>query len=238
MKDKTTVLQGRAKVTRKPSSRPRATHVAERDPVDGKTRLILTGEVVFAETGIHGASMREIAAKAGMGNHFAVQYHFGTREGLVAAIFTYRMEQMEPARGRMLAAAEAANLLKDARTLIDIVMLPQLELHDEAGNHSYARFLSQYLLDSRSTEFGDFGGEPPNLARTLGLLRSRLDYLPTAAAQRRLVSASLMFLNILVRHEEPTPDTKNVESFEAALEDTMEQIVASICMPLRLGSEK
>jgi AcrR family transcriptional regulator len=223
-------------MTRKPSLRPRVQRIAEGDPVDAKTRLILTGEVVFAETGIHGASMREISAKAGMGNHFAVQYHFGTREGLVAAIFNYRMEQMEPARGRMLAAAEAAGRLKDARLLIDIVMLPQLELQDEAGNHSYARFLSQYLLDSRSTEFGDFGGKlPPNLARTLDLLRARLDYLPTAAAQRRLVSASLMFLNILVRHNESAPDGENVESFGAALEDTMEQIVASICMPMRLA---
>jgi AcrR family transcriptional regulator len=197
--------------------------------------LILTGEVVFAETGIHGASMREIAAKAGSGNHFAVQYHFGTREGLVDAIFNYRMEQMEPVRGRMLAAATAAGRLKDARSLINMVMLPQLELEDAEGNHSYARFLSQYLLDIRSTEFGDFGGPlPPNLARTLELMRARLDYLPGAVAQRRLISASLMFLNILVRHHGLVRGNKNGESFGAALEDTMEQIVVSICMPLRL----
>jgi hypothetical protein len=116
-----------------------------------------------------------------------------------------------------------------------MVMLPQLELEDAEGNHSYARFLSQYLLDIRSTEFGDFGGPlPPNLARTLELLRARLDYLPGPVAQRRLISASLMFLNILVRHHGLVPDNKSVESFSAALEDTMEQIVVSICMPLRL----
>ncbi|WP_254657245.1 hypothetical protein [Sphingobium fuliginis] len=32
--------------------------------------------------------MREIAAQAGQGNHAAVQYHFGSREGLVRAYST------------------------------------------------------------------------------------------------------------------------------------------------------
>ena len=222
-------------MARKTSLGSRAPRVAEGDSVDVRTRLILAGEVVFAEAGMHGASLREIASKANQGNHFAVQYHFGTREGLVDAIFDYRMTQMEQSRGRMLAAAEAAGRLKDARTLIDVVLLPQLDLQDADGNHSYARFLSQFLLDNRSTKFGDFAAKlPPNLERSLDLLRARLDYLPAAVAQRRLVSASLMFLNILVRHHGLVSLDESAESFGAALEDTMEQIVASLCMPLRL----
>ncbi len=58
------------------------------ETLDGKTRLILAGERLFAKGGIHGASMREIAAQAGQGNHAAVQYHFGSREGLVRAYST------------------------------------------------------------------------------------------------------------------------------------------------------
>jgi AcrR family transcriptional regulator len=80
--------------------------VADREGGDGKERMILIGEVVFADHGIAGASMREIASKAGQKNHYAVQYHFGSREGLVKAIFDYRMQQMEPARQAMLEQAE------------------------------------------------------------------------------------------------------------------------------------
>jgi AcrR family transcriptional regulator len=208
--------------------------MSDRDAGDVKERMILIGEVAFADNGIAGASMREIASKAGQRNHYAVQYHFGSREGLVKAIFDYRMQQMESARSAMLQRAADDDLLTDARTLLDIVMLPQLDLEDAEGNHSYASFLSQYLLRSRSTMFGDFGSEsPPVLQRTLDLLRDRLAYLPTPVAQRRLVNGCLMFLNMLVTHRGTGAVDDMGERFEHALEDTMEMIVTSICMPLR-----
>ena len=203
--------------------------------IDGRTKMILVAESLFAEGGINGVSMREIASKAGQGNHFAVQYHFGSREGLVEAIFDYRMDQMEPVRERMLAAAERKGRLDDARTLLDMVYLPQLELPDGEGHHSYAGFLSQYLMRSKSHRFGDFGGAShPNLERTFELLRKRLSYLPEDVAQRRLVTASFMFLAILARHETFETRAADEESFEAALDDTIEQIVACVCAPLRL----
>lgn len=205
--------------------------------IDGKTKMILVAEALFAEGGINGVSMRKIAAQAGQGNHFAVQYNFGSRDGLVEAIFDYRMEQMEPVRERMLAAAEARGRLDDARTLLDMVYLPQLELPDGEGHHSYAGFLSQYLMRSRSHRFGDFGGgSHPHLARVFDLLRKRLSYLPEDVAQRRLVTASFMFLAILARYETFEHSAPGEESFEAALDDTIDQIVSCVCAPLRLDA--
>lgn len=206
----------------------------EADHVDAKERMILVGEVLLAAQGIYGVSLREVASKAGQRNHNAVQYHFGSREGLIRAIFEYRMAQMEPARSRMLEQAEAQGLLMDARSLLDIIMLPQLDLEDVEGNNSYAGFLSQYLLWNRSTRFGDFGSKsPPHLARVLALLRERIAYLPTPVAQRRLVNGCLMFLNILVSHRGTGGPGGLEEPFELALEDTMEMIVFSICMPFK-----
>ena len=213
------------------AGRPRKRDEAAAGP-DARTRLILAAEGLFAEHGIAGASLREIASRAGQGNHFAVQYHFGSREALVRALFDFRMEQMERARGDMLEAAATEDRLWDARTLVEIVLLPQLDLQDADGNHSYAAFLAQFLLRSRSSVFGDFGGEsPPNLSRALQLLQRRLDHLPTAVAQRRLVGACLTFLNILVSHHGEDAD-KLEEDFADALDDTLEQIVAGLCMPL------
>lgn len=202
------------------------------DEGDAKTRLILTGEALFAEVGIGGVSLREIASKAGQGNHFAVQYHFGSREGLVQAIFDYRMRQMEPMRGTMIAALEADGRADDARAILEVILLPQLEL-DGGVNRSYGTFLSQYLLRGDWDEFGGFGSEaPPQLRQALRLLRERVHYLPAAVAQRRLVNVSLMFLNLLVRHAR-MDEHAFPEDFDDALEDTMEQIVMAMCMPLR-----
>jgi len=197
-------------------------------------KIILAAEEMFADGSFDGASLREIAIRAGQGNNFAVQYHFGSRDGLVLAIFDHRMGQMEAARGKMLARAEAQGLLRDARTLLDIIYLPQLELQDADGNRSYANFLGQYLLRSQSSKFGDFGENvPPNLARTFTLLRERLIYLPDAVAQRRLIACSLMFLNILVQKRTSDERGTEVENFDDALEDTMEQIVTTICSPIK-----
>jgi hypothetical protein len=92
-------------------------------------------------------------------------------------------------------------------------------------------------MRSKSHRFGDFGGEShPNLARTFELLRERLSYLPEDVAQRRLVTASFMFLAILARHEAFEAREPGEESFEAALDDTIEQIVSCVCAPLRLDT--
>src|SRR3546814_2536263 len=62
---------------------------------------------------------------------------------------------------------------------MDIICLPQLELIDAHGDHSYANFLCQYLLRNSDTEFGRFGGHlPPHIGEALALLRARLHFLP------------------------------------------------------------
>jgi hypothetical protein len=142
------------------------------------------------------------------------------------------MQQMEPARGEMLTAAERAGRLKDARTLMEIVFIPQLRLADASGNNYYGSFLSQYLQRSHGTKFGDFGSVlPPNLDRTLKLLRRRLDYLSEPIAQRRLLTACFMFLNILSSYNSGRVRTQEDENFESALDDTLEQIVLATCLP-------
>jgi len=209
--------------------------IASKSGVFSKTQIqiILAAEKLFAKTGIDSVSLREIAAKAHQRNNFAVQYHFGSRENLVRAVFGHRMQQMEDQRGRMLVEAERAGTLHNIRTLLEMVYLPQLGLLDADGAHSYANFLCQYLLRQRSEEFGDFGTRlPMHLDKILRLLRIRLGYLPTAAAQRRLISASLVFLNILMVYGETEDGAVRAESFETALSDTMLQIELAICAPL------
>jgi hypothetical protein len=56
-----------------------------------------------------------------------------------------------------------------------------------------------------------------------------MENLPEAAAQRRLVTACFMFLNILVIHTRD--DNFGTESFEVALSDTLDQIVLALEAP-------
>lgn len=201
-----------------------------------KVALILAAEVLFARDGIEGASLREIASQAGQRNHHAVQYHFGSRDSLVQAVFDYRMNQMEEMRGLMLSQAEAEGKLTDLRTMVEVIFLPQIQLIDAFGDHSYAAFLTAYLQRYQAQQFGQFGDHvAPQLARTLALLRSCLGYLGEAAAQRRLITACFMFLNILVTHTSGNGSAE--ERFEDAVEDTIGQIVAAFSAPVKTGAE-
>lgn len=196
-----------------------------------KVALILAAEVIFARSGIENASLREIASLAGQRNHHAVQYHFGSRDALVQAVFDYRMEQMEQARADMLICAEADGKLDDLRAITEIIFVPQIDLIDAHGDHSYAAFLNAYLLRYEASRFGQFGGgrAAANLDRTLQLLRQCLGALPEAVAQRRLVTACFMFLNILMIHTRGSDG--GGEPFEAAVKDTLDQIVAALSAP-------
>jgi AcrR family transcriptional regulator len=67
-----------------------------------RAKLMSAGERLFAEQGIHGAQIRDIVRAAGQANDSAVHYHFGSRDGLLAAICERHIEAMEPARRRRL----------------------------------------------------------------------------------------------------------------------------------------
>ena len=50
-------------------------------------RLIRAAETLFAARGIDAVSMREIATAARCGDTNAVTYYFGSKDGLLAAVF-------------------------------------------------------------------------------------------------------------------------------------------------------
>ncbi|MFC7467297.1 TetR family transcriptional regulator [Actinomadura keratinilytica] len=52
-------------------------------------------EEVFAAQGVDGAQLRDITRLAGQANPSAVQYHFGSRAGLLDAVMAERQERTE-----------------------------------------------------------------------------------------------------------------------------------------------
>ena len=52
---------------------------------DGRRAILVAAERMFADYGLHGASLRQISEAAGQKNTSAIQYHFGNRDRLVEA---------------------------------------------------------------------------------------------------------------------------------------------------------
>ena len=73
-----------------------------------RRRILEAAEELFMQHGFEGASMRLLTAKAGV-NLAAVNYHFGSKDALIEAVFQRRLDPMNAAR-----LAELDRLEKDA----------------------------------------------------------------------------------------------------------------------------
>jgi AcrR family transcriptional regulator len=107
-------------------------------------RLVVAAERLFALRGIDGVSLRQIAAEAGSGNNSAVHYHFGSKEGLIAAIFEHRLPRITSER-RLLAARCDPD---DLRSRFEAHYLPVLNLAEAPDNH-YVSFVEQLQRRAR-----------------------------------------------------------------------------------------
>lgn len=96
-----------------------------------RDRILHAAEVLFAERGLDGVSLREINRAAGAGSAVAVQYHFHDRAGIVRAIVDKHRMSIDTARHAVLDHLEAEG---DA------------DLHDLAG--ALVRPLATKLADA------------------------------------------------------------------------------------------
>lgn len=109
--------------------------------------LLDTAERLFAERGIGGASLRAITGAAGT-NLAAVNYHFGSKEGLVRALFTRRLGPLNQQRLERLAECEA----EDGPPAVECVLRAFVEpvvrmLRDAEHGRAFARLVGRSFHD-------------------------------------------------------------------------------------------
>lgn len=100
---------------------------------------------LFAERGVDGVTVREIAAAAGQKNHGAVGYYFGSKEALVRAIVMDGAVELEQLRNAALDALEAEGGPRTVREVVDVLILPVTAL----GDRYYVRFITLFSMSHR-----------------------------------------------------------------------------------------
>lgn len=116
-----------------------ATRTRLEDYPKGARKLILAAERLFGQHGIDNVSLRQIVAAADQANNYAVQHHFGSKEGLVEAIFTIRMAELDTVRGTALEKIKKQKTI-GPQDLVRAIYMPILEAFDEKQQHLYADF--------------------------------------------------------------------------------------------------
>jgi len=79
---------------------------------DTKTRILDVAEGLFMEHGFEATSLRQLTSAAGV-NLAAVNYHFGSKDGLVRAVFSRRLKPLNEERIRLLEACDLENGRED-----------------------------------------------------------------------------------------------------------------------------
>jgi AcrR family transcriptional regulator len=167
--------------------------------------IIECAERLYAERGVNGVSLREIGAAAGQRNTGAVRYHFGSKAGLLSAVFEHRMTEANTLRERMLDEADAAGRGMEQRTLVEALVLPLAALLGEPGRPSwYARFLAQTAIDP---QLANAVGYRPGTPWTSGAVKaeqrilSSLHQLPAHLRRQRFLLLVGFFTHALADWE-------------------------------------
>jgi AcrR family transcriptional regulator len=114
--------------------------IIEESVVDSsRDKLILSAEVLFAEHGFNGVSVRDIANAAGV-NSALVGYYFGGKEGLLSEVYTRHCEPLIRERTRLLAEARASEGGLTLEKVIAAFIAPSLEVTtDKNGRTGFTR---------------------------------------------------------------------------------------------------
>lgn len=118
-------------------------------PASTRQRLMDAAEVLFAEHGLGGASVRMIVSQIGA-NVASIRFHFGSLDGLKRAVLLRRFEPLVARRLRELeqARTETTGPL-DVATILRIWFAPvqDLLLSDDPGERAFPRILARMLVE-------------------------------------------------------------------------------------------
>lgn len=118
-----------------------------------KDRILDVAEQLFSGHGFGATSMRAITNAAGV-NLAAVNYHFGSKDGLVRAIFERRLSPMNEERLRRLRILEQEHgAVIPVAELIKAFVGPALELSrdESAGGARFVRLLGRSYTEPSET---------------------------------------------------------------------------------------
>ena len=108
---------------------------------DTRERLLATAEELFATRGIDAVSVRDIT-EAADANTASINYHFGSKRGLIDAIVERRAEALGRRRAELLDELEGSDPV-DLRAVTRAMVLPTAELvHDDPTGRFYVSFLA------------------------------------------------------------------------------------------------
>ncbi len=195
-------------------------------------------------------SLRQINLASGQRNSSATQYHFGTKVGLIEALFDYRMEAINARRVELLRQIEGQIDDEDAATslrrLVEALIFPLAEqVKTQGGACNYIAIAAQanghpnyHAIAQRRSRHG------AGLQRLLTLLRQRLAGIPESLIRERFGMALRQVFNELADYQRLHPAGTGGAGMTLFVNNLVDAVTAQFAAPVsattlqELGSEQ
>ena len=188
--------------------------------------MLDAAEEIACEIGIGAITLSGVQERSGQANKSAASYHFGSRQGLLAAMLARRMIPIERHRHQLLASAgDSAGLA----ALCDALVRPLAVACLGVPESRYARFLAQAMIDPHLGTLALTHPESGSFREIRTLIQRHLD--PDGSEplidQRIAAVMSMVVTTLALREGHPQlPDP------ERAIDDLVAMCLAALSAPL------
>lgn len=199
-----------------------------------RDRLLEQGALLFARHGVDGVTARQLHEAAGARNESALQYHFGSKEGLALEILRRHLDAVEQRRARLVAAIAAEGRERDLRTLVHALAAPMAaDLETDAGR-AHLRLVANLDHPSLAYRAPFRLTDAPAGAAVARWLREALAALPEPVLVERLAALREQLIGLMGRRAQMLDDRpagRRVASTGVFLHNLVDVLVAGLAAP-------
>ncbi len=192
---------------------------------------------LFAERGIDGVTVRQIAEAAGQKNHAVVGYYFGSKEALVRELIVDGARAIDIRRNAWLDSCEAKGGPHTVAEVIEGMIETSLDPDASPGDESFNRFFTLLGLSHRAFFMEALEGRwNTGYQRCLEHLRRLMPEMPAAKKNERFVFLGSTLGAVLASRESELSDKSRPHRMwqsGATLNHAAKVIAAMIEAPFR-----
>lgn len=192
-------------------------------------------EKLIAERGIENVSIRDIVSEAGQKNESALQYHFKSLTGLIAAIHAERSAETQARREDLLEELLARTPEPTLRQLCILMVKPAFDLaRSDVGFRRYIKAFGHELALTETSALSravSHGAGGPSGQQLAGLLKRAMPHLDEEAYQRRM-EAAVRFCSASMFHQARQRNAFRGDSADLFFHSLMDALVGLLSAPV------
>jgi AcrR family transcriptional regulator len=198
----------------------------------GKQAILDAAAVLMDERGVDNVTTQDINQASGHRNRSAVQYHFGSRDGVIQAVMARSMQPLDTERNLLLDHLERTGPRLTPRGALEVVVSPLAGQLRSPEGRRYLRLGAQLINHPRFVrDSGDAIMVNTSIARCARYILPVLDHLPAPVAAERISQIAGFVIRALgdqcrlMDSDPPSRPTLSIEDFSANLVDTIMAIL-------------